>query len=152
MNDQTETSAIFEALCARAEAVRRPRTVSPFIEAGQVAAAIRTDRGNIYTGVCMDTASSLGMCAERAAVAAMITGGEHRVTHLAVLMPDGRPGLPCGACRELLMQLSSDSGGIRILTDREKGSWVTLAELTPDWWGTGRFESLDKTERSHENE
>lgn len=50
------------------------------------------------------------------------------------------------------MQLSSDSGGIRILTDREKGSWITLAELTPDWWGAGRFESLDKTERSHENE
>lgn len=39
MENHTETSAIFEDLCARCGAVRRPRTVSPFIEAGQVAAA-----------------------------------------------------------------------------------------------------------------
>lgn len=34
-------------------------------EGGQVAAAILTKKGNIYTGVCLDTASTLGICAER---------------------------------------------------------------------------------------
>ena len=42
-----------------------PRTISPYIEAGQVAAALLTAKGNIYTGVCIDTACSLGMCAEK---------------------------------------------------------------------------------------
>ena len=39
MENHTETSAICEDLCARAGTVRRPRMVSPVIEAGQVAAA-----------------------------------------------------------------------------------------------------------------
>lgn len=50
-----------------------PRAVSPFIEAGGVAAAILTAAGNVYTGVCIDTACTLGMCAERSAIANMIT-------------------------------------------------------------------------------
>ena len=37
-----------------------PRAVSPFIEAGGVAAAILTAAGNVYTGVCIDTACTLG--------------------------------------------------------------------------------------------
>lgn len=41
-----------------------PRVISPFIEAGGVSAAILTVSGNVYTGVRIDTACSLGMCAE----------------------------------------------------------------------------------------
>jgi cytidine deaminase len=41
-----------------------PRKISPFIEAGEVSAAILTENGNVYTGVCIDSACSLGMCAE----------------------------------------------------------------------------------------
>lgn len=43
-----------------------PRTISPFIEAGSVASAILTSNGSVYTGVCIDTACTLGMCAESA--------------------------------------------------------------------------------------
>ena len=53
-----------------------PRTISPFIEAGDVSAAILTNNGNIYTGVCIDTSCWLGMCAERNAIANMTTNGE----------------------------------------------------------------------------
>ena len=35
--------------------VQNGRTVSPFIDAGGVAAAILTESGNIYVGVCIDT-------------------------------------------------------------------------------------------------
>ena len=56
--------------------VQNNRIISPFIEAGGVAAAILTKQGNIYVGVCIDTASTLGMCAERNAIANMITNGE----------------------------------------------------------------------------
>ncbi len=56
---------IWKILYDKAREVQNAREVSPFIEAGGVAAAILTKSGNIYVGVCIDTASTLGMCAER---------------------------------------------------------------------------------------
>ena len=99
--------------------VQNGRTISPFIEAGGVAAAILTKQGNIYVGVCIDTASTLGMCAERNAIANMITNGESQIDKVVAVMPDGRVGSPCGACREYMMQLDKDSGDIEILLDLE---------------------------------
>ena len=42
---------IWEELYRRAAAVRQERRISPFVEAGGVAAALLTGAGNIYTGV-----------------------------------------------------------------------------------------------------
>ena len=123
-----------------ARAVQNGRVISPFIEAGGVAAAILTKKGNIYVGVCIDTACSLGMCAERNAIANMITNGESEIERVVAVMPDGKVGSPCGACREYMMQLSKDSGEIEILLDLENKKTVRLKELLPDWWGTSRFE------------
>ena len=119
--------------------VQNAREVSPFIEAGGVAAAILTKTGNIYVGVCIDTASGLGMCAERNAIANMITHGESRIDKVVAVMPDGRVGSPCGACREFMMQLDRDSGEIEILIDLDTEKTVKLRELVPDWWGKDRF-------------
>ena len=116
-----------------------PRVISPFVDAGGVSAAILTDKGNIYTGVCIDTACSLGMCAERNAIANMITNGEHNIEKLVCVMSDGNVGSPCGACRELLMQLSADSPKIEILTDLDGFKTVFLGDLVPDWWGRERM-------------
>lgn len=122
-----------------ARAVQNPRAVSPFIEAGGVASAILTKSGNIYVGVCIDTACSLGMCAERNAIANMLTCGESQIDKLVAVMEDGRVGSPCGACREYLMQLDRNSGEIEILLDLESKKTIKLKELCPDWWGTERF-------------
>lgn len=119
--------------------VQNSRTISPFIEAGGVAAAILTKAGNIYVGVCIDTASHLGMCAERNAIANMITNGESPIDKVVAVMPDGKVGSPCGACREYMMQLDKGSGDIEILLDLETQKTVRLRELIPDWWGTERF-------------
>ncbi len=54
---------IWEKLYQEARRVQGNRVISPFIEAGGVAAALLTKAGNIYVGVCIDTASTLGMCA-----------------------------------------------------------------------------------------
>ena len=119
--------------------VQNSRTVSPFIEAGGVAAAILTKRGNVYVGVCIDTASTLGMCAERNAIANMITNGESQIEKVVAVMPDGRVGPPCGACREYMMQLDKDSGNIEILLDLKTKQTVKLKDLIPHWWGQDRF-------------
>ena len=119
--------------------VQNGRVVSPFIEAGGVAAAVLTKSGNVYVGVCIDTASSLGMCAERNAMANMITNGESQIDKVVAIMPDGRVGPPCGACREFMMQLDKNSGEIEILLDLETEQTVTLNQLVPHWWGHDRF-------------
>lgn len=119
--------------------VQNDRCVSPFIEAGGVSAAILSKEGNVYVGVCIDTASGLGMCAERNAVANMITHGESRIDKVVAVMPDGRVGSPCGACREFMMQLDKESGEIEILLDLETKKTVKLKELMPDWWGKEKF-------------
>ena len=130
---------IWQIMYDRARAVLNPRTVSPFIEAGGVAAAVLTKAGNIYVGVCIDTACTLGMCAERNAIANMITNGESQITKVVAVMDDGRMGAPCGACREYMMQLDKDSANIEILLDLETRRVVTLGEVTPEWWGMERF-------------
>lgn len=130
---------IWDKLYECAKNVRNPRTISPFIEAGSVGAAILTDKGNIYTGVCIDTACTLGMCAERNAIANMITNGESKIVKLVCVDENGKTGSPCGACREYLMQLDKNSGDMEILMDYDSKATVTLKELIPDWWGHERF-------------
>lgn len=125
----------WEELFQAAKAVQKGRSISKHVEAGGVAAAIRAKSGKIYTGVCIDTCSTLGICAERNAIFHMITEGEQEIDQVLAIMPDGRTGAPCGACRELMVQLMPDSyQKIRIMLDITKGKVVTLGELTPAWW------------------
>lgn len=127
--------AIWEAMLEAAKAVQNDRKVSDYVEAGCVAAAIRSVSGRIYTGVCVDTASTLGICAERNAIFQMLTAGENRLERVAAVMPNGKCGAPCGACRELMVQLMPDAyRDVQILMDAETGRTVTLGELTPEWW------------------
>jgi len=131
---------MWKKLYNEAVKVQNNRSISPFIDAGGVAAAVLTKNGNIYVGVCIDTASTLGMCAERNAIANMITNGESQIEKVVAVMPDGRVGPPCGACREYMMQLNKDSGNIEILVDLESEKTVRLYDLIPEWWGTSRFD------------
>lgn len=127
---------IWEVLYEAAKSVQKPRQISPLIEAGGVGAAVLTKDGNIYVGVCIDTACSLGMCAERNAIANMITHGESKIDKVVAVMPEGKAGPPCGACREYMMQLDKDSGDIEVLLDFETRRTVRLKELMPEWWAS----------------
>ncbi|NLW32625.1 MAG: cytidine deaminase [Fibrobacter sp.] len=138
-----ENEITFMELVEKAKEVYNPRKISPFIEAGGVSAAILTEDNNIYTGVCIDTSCSLGMCAERNAIANMITNGESKIKKLVCYCGANIIGSPCGACREYLMQLDKESGNIEILTNLKEMKTVRLKDLIPDWWGA-RFESRDQ--------
>lgn len=59
---------IWEKLHHAAVEVLNPREISRLMEAGGVAAAVESVSGTIYTGVCVDTACTLGVCAERNAM------------------------------------------------------------------------------------
>lgn len=130
---------IWNKLYNRAIEVQNGRTISQFIDAGGVAAAILTKKGNIYVGVCIDTSCSLGMCAERNAIANMITNGENQIDKVVAVMPNGKVGAPCGACQELMMQLDKNSGEIEILINYETKETIKLKQLLPNWWGENRY-------------
>ena len=126
----------WEAMYQAAKAVQNGRQLSPYVEAGGVAAAVLSEEGKIYTGVCVDACCTLGICAERSAMFQMVTDGGARLRRVLAIMPDGRLGPPCGACRELMVQfMPEDYGSVEILLDGKHGRQVvTLGELTPGWW------------------
>ena len=126
---------IWKKMLEAAKTVQRGRRISDYVEAGEVAAAIESSTGRIYTGVCVDTACTLGICAERNAIFNMLTNGEHCIRRVLAVMPDGKNGAPCGACRELMVQLMpQDYGDIEIMLDIESMKTAHLSELTPEWW------------------
>ena len=126
---------VWNEMYQAAKAVQNGRKISDYVEAGGVAAAILSSSDKIYTGVCIDTCSTLGICAERNAIFNMITNGEQEIKKVLAVMPNGLTGAPCGACRELMVQLMPETyREIEILLDFETQKVVPLGELTPEWW------------------
>lgn len=126
---------IWEEMYNAAKAVQNDRQISDYISAGGVSAAILSASGKIYTGVCIDTCSTLGICAERNAIFNMITNGESEITKVIAIMSTGKSGAPCGACRELMVQLMPTKyKDIEIMLDYESGRVVKLGDITPEWW------------------
>ena len=118
-----------------AKAVQNGREISERIYAGGVAAAVESASGRIYVGVCVDTSCTLGIYAERNAIFNMITNGEQEIKRVLAIMPDGKTGAPCGACREFMTQMMPGKyHNIEIMLDYENERIVTLGELTPEWW------------------
>lgn len=126
---------IWTELYEAAKRVLDPRNVSDIIEAGGVAAAVESVSGKIYVGVCIDSACTLGICAERNAIFNMITNGENAIKRVIAVNWDGKAMPPCGTCRELMTQLMpKDYRDVQVMLDYENNRVVTLGELTPEWW------------------
>jgi cytidine deaminase len=123
---------MFETLYRQARAVVRPRKLSDSADAGGVGAALLTASGSVYTGVCIDTACSMGFCAEHAAAAAMITAGENRVVKMVAVNSEGSILPPCGRCREFISQLHPDNLEAEVLI--ASGRVAILRELLPHDW------------------
>ena len=126
---------IWNEMYEAAKSVLNKRRISEYVTCGEVSAAILSKSGKIYTGVCIDTCSTLGICAERNAIFNMITNGEQKIDKVLCILPDGSCGAPCGACRELMVQLMAGNYyDIEIMLDYFTGKTVRLGEITPEWW------------------
>ena len=68
------------------KSVQNGRKILNYVEAGGVAAAVLSSSGRAYTGVCVDTCSTLGICAERNAIFNMLTNGEQEKYSSTALM------------------------------------------------------------------
>ena len=92
---------IWKEMYLAAKSVQNRRKISDYVEAGGVAAAVLSASGKIYTGVCVDTACTLGICAERNAIFHMITNGEQEIKKVLAITSNGETVPPCGACRNM---------------------------------------------------
>lgn len=122
----------FDELYHRAKAVLNPRRLSASSEAGGVAAALLTQSGNVYVGVCIETACSMGFCAEHAAAAAMVTAGESTVVRMIAVRWDGRILPPCGRCRDFISQLDDHNVAAEVMVGPD--IVVRLRDLLPHDW------------------
>lgn len=127
---------IWNEMYKAAKTVFNARKISDYVTCGEVSAAVLSKSGKIYTGVCIDTCSTLGICAERNAIFNMITNGEQEIDKVICIMPDGKAGgAPCGACRELMVQIMPKTyGEIEILMDMDSGKIMKMRDLCPEWW------------------
>ncbi len=112
----------------------RKRAYAPY-SGYRVGAAIATKSGRVFIGCNVENAShGAGICAERSAVAQMVAAGESSPVACAVVTEGGRPGSPCGICRQVLSEFARDMP-IALVGDgasRGKRRDTTLATLLPD--------------------
>lgn len=97
----------------------------------QVGAALECGSGKVYTGCNVENAA-LGstICAERVAVGKAVSEGEREFTRLAIYGEGKDYCMPCGTCRQVLMEFSRD---MEVLCARATGGYVSykLSELLP---------------------
>ena len=102
---------------------------------GDVGVALITRAGNVYTGVCIDTCG-WGLCAERSAMAAMVTAREYRIARIAAVWREWQNGVgpvhivaPCGICRDFMRQVDPSNLDTEIILGVDRS--VTLRDLLP---------------------
>jgi len=101
------------------------------LTAGAVAAALLTEKGNVYTGICLDLSCGVGFCAEHAAIASMLLHRETVIKKI-VAVNSNRILPPCGRCRELMDQVDRRNGECDVLLPN--GTTQKLRELLPYSW------------------
>jgi cytidine deaminase len=93
----------------------------------RVGAAGQTSDGRVVVGCNVENASyGLTLCAECGLVSALHASGGGTLAAVSVVSGDGYRLLPCGRCRQLLME----AGGPGLLVDTEAGP-SELARLLP---------------------
>jgi cytidine deaminase len=126
-----------QELIEKAAAVVRPKKIGDYT-VGDVGCALLTDRDYLYAGVCIDTRSSMGFCAEHNAIGAMVTAGEYRIKKIVGVWKDDKGEIyvvaPCGRCREFMYQI--DKGNLETEVILGKNKTAKLSELLPypDWY------------------
>lgn len=112
---------IWEKLYLKAKEEYHPEEVSPFVYAHHVVCALEAENGDIYTGFCIESCGGvMNLCAERVAALNMYMNSGQTVIKRLIAFRDKAPygggsGMPCGACREFLMQLSEKNKKIEIM-------------------------------------
>ena len=97
----------------------------------QVGAAVETADGRIYGGCNIENVSyGLTNCAERTAMFQAIANGEKELVRMAVCADTPEPVAPCGACRQVMVELGPQME-LLLINKAGKQIYTTVEELMP---------------------
>ncbi len=97
----------------------------------KVGASILGVDGNIYTGCNVENASyGITICAERTAAVKMVSSGCQSIVALAVYCAAGESCMPCGACRQFLIEFAKQDTPIYTKGNKLQQDF-TVGELLP---------------------
>jgi cytidine deaminase len=102
----------------------------------KVGAAVRTVRGRIYTGCNVENAAlPNGICAETAALAAMVAAGERALETVLIFGEGAALVTPCGGCRQRIREFAGPLLQIHIAGPSGLQQCFCLDELLPYSFG-----------------
>ncbi len=143
---------IWEKMYQKAKEQYHPQEVSPFVYAHHVVAAVESENGEIYTGFCIESAcNTVNLCAERVAALNMYVNSGQTVIKRVLAFRERPPetpadGMPCGVCREFLLQLNEKNRDTEIMVNYPQRQTVRLEDTLPNWWGWQRHKEAKNTE------
>lgn len=125
-------------------AAARTRAYIPYSKFA-VGAALLTGEGAVFTGANIENASfGLTVCAERVALWNARHAGYRRFSRLAVVADCSPPPAPCGACRQVILELAGD---IEVIMGNLQGEVIrrNLSELLPEPFSSEQLEPVAET-------
>jgi cytidine deaminase len=129
MSRSTEDELVAAALGVRA------RAYAPY-SGFAVGAAVLDEEGRVFAGANVENAAyPQSVCAEAAAIAAMVAAGGRRIAAIAVAGPDGPPCTPCGGCRQKIREFAAPETPVLVCGLAGVARRFTLGELLPASFG-----------------
>jgi cytidine deaminase len=125
----SELTADLAELVTLARSVRE-RAYAPYSRF-LVGAALRADNGQVFLGCNVENASyGATICAERAAILAMIAAGERAVTAIAVFTDADTLAMPCGLCRQVISEFQQ--GARLVVANPRERRVLGFSEIFPE--------------------
>ena len=110
--------------------------------AGSISCAILTDKGNIYTGISVNTVA-MNICAEQSAVFAMVAACESHIEKVISVSSRGTICPPCEKCRQLMLSISAENAKAEIMMGENQ--IAVLSDLIH--YNNGKAETVLESER-----
>ena len=108
----------------------------------RVGACLRTASGQLHAGANVENASyGLTLCAESAAIAAMVTAGDREIVEVVILTEGAELCPPCGRCRQQIAEFASAQARVHLCGPDGVRLSTTLGELLPLAFGRDAFGS-----------
>jgi cytidine deaminase len=130
----------------KAALLAKRRAYAPY-SGFRVGAALLASNGRIYSGCNIEISTfALTICAERTAIFKAVSEGDRNFKAVAVVSDDPEFTPPCGACRQVLMDLA---GNIDILMVNRGGKVkrLKLKKLLPHAFGQRNLERTRKAKK-----
>ena len=146
MNDRIVLDEKMKARLIREALIKLPNSYAPYSHYN-VAAAVLTSSGKIYSGVNVESALlSCTICAERNAIFTAVAEGEKKLVAVAIVgglnaatageLADYDYCTPCGVCRQVMRDFA-DPKELSIICARSPQDYrqFTLEQLLPESFG-----------------